>query len=146
MVNMEKTKTKTKTTTKKTTKTPAKRTRAKKDVTPKNLAPDKLMLLVTIVNRNKAEYYADLLQSFEVNMQMAILGRGTAKSSFGLLNSDWEKAVLFSVIRKDNVKKALDVLEEKFASIRGGKGISCVVPLSSVIGVAVYQFLSNKQS
>lgn len=145
---MEKEKNKTKTSAKakpKTKTAPAKRARAKKDAK-QNLAPDKLMLLVTIVNRKKAEYYMDLLQSFEVNLQIAALGLGTAKSSFGLLNSDWEKEVIFSVIRKDNVKKALDVLEEKFASIRGGKGIACVVPLTSVIGVAVYQFLNNKQA
>lgn len=125
--------------------TPPKRIRAKKaaDEAKKNLAPHKLVLLITIVNRNKAEYYLDLLQSFEINMQMSVLGVGTAAKSFGLLNSDWEKQVLFSIIRKDNVKRALETLEEKFASIRGGKGIACTIPLTSTIGMAVYQFLSN---
>lgn len=117
--------------------------RAKKTAAKNNLAPHKLVLLITIVNRNKAEYYLDLLQSFEINMQMSVLGIGTAAKSFGLLNSDWEKQVLFSIIRKDKVKKAMETLEEKFASIRGGKGIACTIPLTSTIGVAVYQFLSN---
>lgn len=119
--------------------------RTKKESAKQNLAPNKLVLLITIVNRRKAEYYMDLLQSFEVNMQLAVMGQGTASKSFGLLDSDVEKQVLFSVIRKDNVKKAVDALEEKFSTIRGGKGIACTVPLSSTIGVAVYQFLSNKQ-
>ena len=33
-------------------------------------APRKLSLLVTVVERNKSEFYADLIQSFEVNMQL----------------------------------------------------------------------------
>lgn len=31
-------------------------------------------------------------------------------------------------------------LEDKFATIRNGKGIAFVMPLSSVIGVNLYQF------
>lgn len=120
--------------------------RPQRNAKKENLAPHKLVLLITIVNRNKAEFYLDLLQSFEVNMQISVLGMGTAAKSFGLLKSDWEKQVLFSIIRKDNVKRAMETLEEKFASIRGGKGIACTVPLTSTIGVAVYQFLSNRNA
>lgn len=40
-----------------------------------------LKLLVTVVNRNKAEYYADFLQSFEVNLQMTVLAEGTADAN-----------------------------------------------------------------
>ena len=36
-------------------------------------------------------------------------------------------------------------VEEKFATIRNGKGISFAVPLSSVIGVNLYQFLSDNR-
>ena len=32
----------------------------------------KLKLLVTVVNRSKALFYTDLLEQFEVNMQMVI--------------------------------------------------------------------------
>lgn len=109
------------------------------------LAPHKLMLLVTVVARNKADFYLDLLQSFEVNMQMEVSAFGTAGKAFGFLDSDREKQVLFSVIREDNVTQALQVLEEKFATVRGGKGIAFTVPFTSMVGVAAYQFLSNKQ-
>lgn len=108
------------------------------------LAPNKLALLVTVVARNKAEFYLDLLQSFEVNMQMEVSAFGTA-AGFGLLDADIEKQVLFSVIREDNVGKAIAALEDKFNTIRGGKGIAFTVPFVSMIGVAAYQFLSNKQ-
>ena len=37
----------------------------------------------------------------------------------------------------------MKVLEQKFETIKNGKGIAFTVPLSSVIGVNNYQFLSN---
>ena len=39
----------------------------------------------------------------------------------------------------------INCLEEKFATIKNGKGISFAVPLSSVIGVNLFQFLSNNR-
>ena len=39
----------------------------------------------------------------------------------------------------------MKVLEEKFSTIRNGKGVAFAVPLSSVIGVNIYRFLSNNQ-
>ncbi len=112
------------------------------------LAPEKLKLLFTVVNRNKAEFYIDLLQSFEVNMQLAMAAWGTAStemlSYLGLTES--EKALIVSVIREDMEKAALNTLEEKFNTIKNGKGIAYTVPLTSTIGVAIYQFLSNNKT
>ena len=54
-----------------------------------------------------------------------------------------EKAVIFSVIREDMAPLALEALEEKFRTIRGGKGIAYTIPMTGTIGVAIYQFLSN---
>lgn len=126
-----------KNTTTKTTK------RSTKKTTKRNLAPNKLVMLVTVVNRQKAEYYLDLLQDFNANLQLDISAFGTAPKLLGLLEGDIEKQVIFSVIRQDVAKKALEMLEEKFKTIRNGKGIAFTVPLSSTIGVAIYQFLSN---
>ena len=113
----------------------------------KDLAPYKLELLFTIVNRNKAEFYADLIQGFEVNMQMTLLARGTADfdtlSLLGIEGS--EKSVIISVIKKDKAKEALALLEEKFSSVRNGKGIAYTVPLTSTVGVALYKFLCNNR-
>jgi hypothetical protein len=44
------------------------------------IAPKKLKLLVLIVNTNKADFYTDFLQSFEVNLQLQMNARGTAGS------------------------------------------------------------------
>ena len=39
----------------------------------------KLKLLITVVNRKKAEFFMDFLQGFEVNAQMTMLAQGTAR-------------------------------------------------------------------
>ncbi len=109
------------------------------------IAPRKLKLLVTVVNREKAEFYTDLLQSFEVNFQTAMNARGTAsKETLRLLGiGETDKTVIFSVIREDMCDKALATLEQKFKTIRNGKGIAYTVPMTGTIGVAIYRFLSN---
>ena len=59
----------------------------------------------------------------------------------GLEDSD--KSVIFSVIREDRATEVLHGLEDKFKTIKNGKGIAFTIPMSSVIGVAIYRFLSN---
>ena len=108
----------------------------------------KLKLLITVVNRNKTEFYMDFLHDYEVNFQTSVLAQGTAKSEMlymlGLEDSD--KSVIFSVLREDRAADALQALEDKFHTIKKGKGIAFTVPMSSVIGVAIYRFLSNHKS
>ena len=110
-------------------------------------APQRLKLLITVVNREKVEFYMDLLQSFEVNMQFTASARGTATTDLlhmmGLEES--AKSVIFSVIREDRAKDALRALEERFATIKRGKGIAYTVPLSGMIGVSLYQFFCNNR-
>ena len=111
-------------------------------------APKKLMLLFTIVNRSKAEFYVDVLQKFEINMQMILAANGTADTSIqSLLGlTDSEKSVIISVIRRDKCRAALAELADKFKTVKGGKGIAYTVPMTSTIGVAIYQFLANTTS
>lgn len=108
---------------------------------------NRLKLLITIVARKKAEYYIDLIQSFDVNMQLIALAEGTANAKMlgllGLLDS--EKAVIFGVIQESKVPDALSTLEHKFQTIKDGKGVACTVPLTSVIGTLIYGFLSNNR-
>lgn len=106
----------------------------------------KLKLLVTVVDKEKAEFYLDVLSQFEVNFQMAVSGKGTANSEIiSLLGLNIHKAVLFSVVREDLVDNVMNCLEDKFETIKKGQGISFAVPLSSVIGVNLYRFLSNNR-
>ena len=106
----------------------------------------KLKLLFTIVDRPKGEFYLDVISQFDVNCQLALGGLGTATSELvELLGLEPHKAVILSVVREDMVDSIMNTLEEKFATIRNGKGISFAVPLSSVIGVNLYRFLSDRR-
>lgn len=111
------------------------------------VSSNRLKLLITIVNRNKAEFYLDLIQSFDVNMQCVLLAQGTAdKSTLGLLGlTDSDKAVIFSVMQEKRVSDALQTLDDKFNTIKGGKGVACTLPFTSVIGALIYGFLSNNR-
>ncbi len=106
----------------------------------------KLKLIFTVVDRPKAEFYLDVLSQFEVNYQMVFNGKGTATSDLvDMLGLNTQKAVILSVVREDMVEPVIKCLEDKFTTIRNGKGIVFAVPFSSVIGVNMYQFLSNNR-
>ncbi len=109
-------------------------------------APKKLKILISIVERSKAAFYADVLEGFDVNLQTIVYGKGTATSDMlhylGL--SDDGKAVILSVVSEDRIKEILAAYEDKYFKTKKGKGVAFTIPISSVIGVMVYQFLSNK--
>lgn len=108
-------------------------------------APKKLKLLISIVERVKVDFYMSALEGFEVNMQMVSYAKGTAPTNvlhyLGLNGTD--KAVIFSVVREDKVKKIMAAYEDKYFKTKNGKGIAFVVPIDSLIGVTLYQFLAN---
>lgn len=122
-------------------------TRKKRLISSEKLTPKKLKLLITVVNKSKAEFYMDYLQEYEVNLQTCMRAKGTADSDLlhylGL--EDSEKRVIFSLIREDMAPEAMKGLEEKFSTVRDGKGIAYTIPLSSVVGAAIYQFLTNNR-
>ena len=69
----------------------------KKSAKSKNtVSINRLELMITVVNRNKAEFFADLIQSFSVNMQLLAGAQGTANARmrelFGFADND--KAVI----------------------------------------------------
>lgn len=108
-------------------------------------APRSLKLLFVIVNREKAEFFMDVLLSYEINLQLAMAAHGTAdEQTLRLLGlAETPKAVLLGVVREDRAAEALACLEEKFRTVKGGKGIAGTIPMTSAIGVSVYQFLCN---
>ena len=113
--------------------------------TPKQPAPPKLKLLFTVVNREKADLYVDLLQGFDSNLQLIASANGTANIEMlrYLGFADSQKAVIMSIIREDRSAAIMRFLEEKFNTVKNGKGIAYTVPMTGTIGVASYQFLSN---
>ena len=55
------------------------------------------------------------------------------------------KAVIISVVREDQIEPVIHCLEDKFATIKNGKGIAFAVPMSSVNCVNLYQFFTNNR-
>lgn len=109
-------------------------------------AMKKLKLLFTVVDKEKADFYQDVLSQFEVNFQMIVPGKGTANSELlNFLGLNIHKAVICSMVREDQVDAVMNCLEDRFATIKNGRGISFAVPLSSIIGVNLYRFMSNNR-
>ena len=79
---------------------------------------------------------------------MVLYGKGTANSQtlmlLGLAESD--KSAIISWIREDKIKEVLETLNEKFTTVKNGKGIAYTIPLDRIIGVAAYQLLSNDRT
>ena len=109
---------------------------------------NKLQILFTIVRRKKADSLKDLIQSFDSNMQLTVLARGTATaemlSSIGMEYSD--QVVIISVIRKEMERRILDAIEENFQTVKGSRGIAFTVSMTSIIGASVFSFLSNNRN
>ena len=111
-------------------------------------APQKIKLLFTIVERVKVDFNLDVLEGYEVNFQTVVYGKGTAPNELlGMLGitSD-DKALILSVIKEEKEKDILYSYKEKYFKTRHGKGIAFTVPISSMIGVMAYQFLSNNHT
>ena len=111
----------------------------------RHVAPTRLELLITVVPRNKAGFYMDLIQSYDVNMQVAVPAQGTADREIlrylGL--TDIDKTAIFSVVREDQLDALTETLAQKFRSIKNGEGIAASVPFTSMIGTLLFGFLSN---
>lgn len=110
-----------------------------------NIAPHKLCMLVTVVQKGKGTFFADYIKTFDANLQIAIVGTGTAELNLveflGLKNK--RRSIIFSIVREEKVDTIMEALEERFHTVNNDTGISFAVPLSSVIGKLSYGFLSN---
>lgn len=119
----------------------------KKNNSAGNLAPDKLMLLITVVRKGKGTFFCDFLKTYDANLQVAVVGTGTSETNLveflGL--KDNRRSIIFSIVREELVNDIMEALEERFHTVNNDTGISFAMPLSSVIGKLSYGFLSNDQ-
>lgn len=102
-------------------------------------------MMITIVARNLGEKYLRFYQENELEIQLVTLGRGTANDEtldyFGLESR--EKAVLFSVVTDEKWKKLRRDLIKKMQIEVPGVGVSFTVPMSSIGGAGVFQYLTR---
>ena len=105
----------------------------------------KLKLLISIVPHGKKEVIIDMLEHYNVNFSFSTRGKGTASEDLMELLGlhDDYRDIIFSFIRADEASDALLALEDKFAKFKNHKSIAFTIPLSSVIGMQMYLFLSN---
>ena len=112
-----------------------------------SVAPNRLVLLVTVVEKGKGTFFADYLKTFDANLQICLVGTGTAQANLveflGL--KDNKRSVIFSVVRDDRVDDIFAALQERFQTVNRGTGIAFTIPLTSVIGKLSFAFLSNER-
>ncbi len=103
----------------------------------------KLKLMITVLNRGKAQKIIPLFEKYDVTLHTILLGRGTANSEIlsylGL--AETSKDIVLSFVKKN---KILSIYEELNPYLkRNGNGISFTIPLTSMVGMTMYKFLTK---
>lgn len=107
----------------------------------------KLSLMVTITNRSTRQKLREYFRDKEQTVVFETLGRGTAASEvldyFGLEAS--EKIISFSVVTDEKWKQLRRGLITQLQIDIPGRGIAFTIPLSSIGGKKVLQYLIQEQ-
>lgn len=92
-----------------------------------------IVMLIVICNRKIRQNIIDALSEERAVLFNVVYGHGSAKHENALkvfgLSHEYEKAVIFSFITKENSGKALKMLEEKFAFDKPNTGFAFTVPI-----------------
>lgn len=110
----------------------------------RNIAPQKLELLLAVVHNNKAAFFSSIIQSHEANMQFVVPAKGTTHlllNYFGY--TERPKSLIMSVVRSDQAGDLIAQLDETFKKGKDYKGVAFTIKLTSIIGTLAYGFLSN---
>ena len=106
--------------------------------------PEKLEMMITIVERGKSDKFIDIFQQYNVNVSMVVLGKGTAPTE--LLNllgiAEPSKDVILSLILEKNIMPLYEEIQNLLKI--EGKGVSLTIPLTSMVGITMYKFLSHE--
>lgn len=105
----------------------------------------KIAMYVTIVNRGQGEAVVKLFQTLKTSLQFIQVGQGTAtKQVYDILGmEDNTKEIIVSLVPVDRLPFVRIELEAFFAANRNNKGIGFAIPLTSIIGVSIYKFITN---
>ena len=97
---------------------------------------ENIVLMVTIVERNKSEECISYFAENKINLTLGRYSRGTAsKEMLDYLGiGSKEKCILFSFLTEEKSKILLREMEKKMQMRKIGVGISFTIPISSVSG------------
>lgn len=125
----------------------------KKKKTPQNVnnsnisasTTKKLLMFITIVNRGQGNYVLKLFESEGANAQFVQYGEGTAQKEIRdiLGIEDNAKEIIVSLISEDKIESAKKELEAFFKISKRNRGIGFSIPMTSLIGMKLYQFLTD---
>lgn len=98
--------------------------------------------MITITGKNYGEQFSELYKEDTVPVTMMTLGKGTASSEvleyFGL--DEVEKVVMFSMVTGETWRKRKKRMQQKLNIDIPGRGISFIVPMSSIGGKKALDF------
>ena len=105
----------------------------------------KLLMFVTIVNRGQGNFVLKLFESEGANAQFVEYGEGTAQKEIRdiLGIEDNSKEIIISIISEDKIESAKKELEAFFKVSKRNRGIGFSIPMTSIIGMKIYQFLTD---
>ena len=110
-----------------------------------NSEQKKLSMFVTIVNKGQGNFILKLFESEGANVQFVQHGEGTAQKEIRdiLGIEDKSKEIIISLIPNDNIPSARKELEAFFKVSKRNRGIGFSIPMTSIIGMRIYQFLCD---
>ena len=105
----------------------------------------KLSMFITIVNRGQGNFVIKIFEAEGSNAQFVQHGVGTAQKEIRdiLGIEDNSKEVIISLIRNDKIENVKRELEAFFRINKRNRGIGFSIPMTSLIGMKVYQFLTD---
>ena len=106
---------------------------------------DKLDIIFSVVQRGLGEEVIHVTKSRGVYVNLICPGRGTATSSilemFGL--GATEKDIILSFVKTDETHEVITAISKKLEFDKTGGGIAFAVPVQSIAGIKVLQYLTT---
>ena len=106
---------------------------------------DKLDIIFSVVQRSLGEEVIHVTKSRGVYVNLICPGRGTATSSilemFGL--GATEKDIILSFVKTDETHEVITAISKKLEFDKPGGGIAFAVPVQSIAGIKVLQYLTT---
>ena len=105
-------------------------------------------VIFAIVNSGFAEDVMDVARELGVRGGTILNARGVARedaAAFFGITLHAEKEILMMVVEKELRDTVLNAIYKETGMAKKAQGIAFAVPMSSIIGVNLYQFMSNNR-